>query len=486
MRISISVRATLVAVLTAGGALAGVGLGPAAAQEGPPQTGFEESNGANWTTHQQELDFLAAVDAGSDRVEIEEIGRTLQNRPLHLVKVGHPTPRDVEGAQDEPTVLFVCSQHGNEPAGREACLKALRDLAFTTDPTLIDQLSNMTFLFVPSANPDGRNANSRGNSQGVDINRDHMGLATREARAMAAVVRDWKPDMSIDLHEYGPSQPVVYDDDVLYLWPRNLNVERQVHDLAKDYILSHVEPCVEAAGYTADEYGQQAVADTNVAQTAGDHDDGIMRNAMGLRHSLGILFETAVSMSDNPTQLPNEVGSTPAQQRRRVDSHRTIVECTFTYLRTKGEQVRQATATAPLRMEGEGQAQNVPAYFGGADNMTPTASQTVYPPPCYYRLTPAQAATAATAMALHGIETVERDGEIHVPVGQAAEPVIPLLLDARGSREIVQATAVGGLPLDKACRLPKPWDDPAPMAGSALVAGALALGLALRRRKSTA
>jgi hypothetical protein len=475
-------RALLVATLTASGAVLGL-TGTAAAQDPPPQTGFEQSNGASWTTHQQELDFLAAVDQASDRVEIEVIGQTLQNRPLHLVKVGHPTPRDVQGAQGEPTVLFVCSQHGNEPAGREACLKALRDLAFTTDATLIDELSRMTFLFVPTANPDGRNANSRGNSQGVDVNRDHLGLATREARAMAAVVRDWKPDLSIDLHEYGPGTPAVYDDDVLYLWPRNLNVERSIHDLAKDYVLGHVEPCVEAAGFTADEYGQDAAGDVNVRQTAGDHDEGIMRNAMGLRHSLGILFETAVSMSTNPGQLPSEAGSAAGTNRRRVTSHRTIIDCTLTYLRAKGTQVMQATATAPLRLEGEGQAQNVPLYLGGADNQAPTAAQTIYPPPCYYRLTPAQATTAATAMELHGIQAVMRDGEIHVPVGQAAEPVIPLLLDGRGSRDIVQGTAVGGTPLDKACRLPKPWDDPAPAAGSALAVGGLALVLAIRRRR---
>ena len=46
-------------------------------------------------------------------------------------------------------------------------------------------------------------------------------------------------------------------------------------------------PDSEAAGYSADEYGQYEVADNDIQQSAGDGDEGIMRNAMGLRHALG-------------------------------------------------------------------------------------------------------------------------------------------------------------------------------------------------------
>lgn len=456
--------------------------GSALGQGGPPQTGFEQTNGASWTTHAEEVAFLQAVAAGSPRVRLEQIGTTLQGRPLHLVTVGEPAPGTLADAQAKPTIMYVCTQHGNEPAGREACLKALRDLAFTTDPTLVQQLRDTVFLFVPSANPDGRNANSRGNSQGVDINRDHLNLKTLEAKAIARVVRDWKPDLSIDLHEYGPGSPVLYDDDLLYLWPRNLNVERSIHDLAKSFAVDHVVPCAAAAGYTSDEYGQDAVADQNIQQTAGDQDEGIMRNTMGLRHSLGILFETAVSQSNNPQQIPTEAGSTPAQMRRRVTTHRTLIDCSLSWMRTKGAEVKRATDTAPLRKEGEGLAQNQPSYFGGADNTTPPTSEVVYPPPCYYRLTPAQATQSGTLRDLHGIQGVaQEDGTLRVPLGQPAEPVVPLLFDARGDRKELTATAVPGDPLAEECGLPEPEEEShgAPAAGAL---GLLALGEGLRRR----
>jgi hypothetical protein len=461
---------------------------PLAAQEPPPQTGFEQSNGASWTTHAQELSFLATVDERSDRVEMSTVGTTRQGRPIHLVRVGHPAPRDLAAAQTQPTTLFVCTQHGNEPAGREACLQAIRDLAFTTDPVLVSLLSSQTFLFIPTANPDGRAANTRGNSQGVDVNRDHMGLATNEAKAIAEVVRDWTPDLSVDLHEYGPSEPVLYDDEVLYLWPRNLNVERRVHELARSFSLDHIEPCSENAGYTADVYGMRKVGDVEVGQTAGDHDEGIMRNAMGLRHSLGILIETAVS-ADATNNLGEEVASSAANQRRRVGSHRHVITCSLEWMRANGATVMAATTTAPLRKQGEGAAQNVPIYFGGADNQAPTAAQTVYPPVCAYALTPTQATQASTTLDLHGIQRFpEKDGTVRVPMGQPAEPVIPLLLDARGQRRILSAARVEAPPLDRRCSPPPPdeEEDANGMAAGGIpiaLAGLALAGARLRRRR---
>jgi hypothetical protein len=216
-----------------------------------PRTGFETRGGASWTTHDEELAFLRAVARGSKRVSVDVIGKTEQGRPLHLVSIGAPAPRGT----GRPTTMFVGSQHGNEPAGRETTLQLLRDLAFTTDPTLVRQLSEQSVLVVPSANPDGREANTRENSLGVDVNRDHLALTQNESQAIAAVLRDCGPDVVLDLHEYGPSVPVLYDDEVLYLWPRNLNVDPAVRDLSRTLAEEYIGKGARAAGYTADEYG---------------------------------------------------------------------------------------------------------------------------------------------------------------------------------------------------------------------------------------
>ncbi len=412
-------------------------LAPAAAAA--PVTGFEQRNGASWTTHEEELAFLEAVDRESDRVKVREIGGTLEGRPLHLVRIGARPPTR-RAARRMPTVLFVCSQHGNEPAGREACLKLLRDLAYAEDPATLELLATRSFLFVPSANPDGRVADSRGNAADVDVNRDHLNLTTPEARAMAAVVRDYRPEVALDLHEYGPSIPGVYDDEVLYLWPRNLNIDDGVHDMAEELGRSYVLPDSEAAGYSADEYGQYELADNDIHQSAGDGDEGIMRNAMGLRHTLGVLVETAVTA--DPRNSPLELVDESMVQRRRVAAHLAVSASVLRFIRERGTEAQAVTSGAGARKAREGRERSAPVYFGGADNEAPAEEDVVDPPPCGYRLTADQIAEHRSVLDLLGIRSRRSGGGAFVPLGQAAVPLIPLLLDGRGLRHSVEGEPV--------------------------------------------
>ena len=331
--------------------------------------------------------------------------------------------------------MFVGSQHGNEPAGRETSLQLLRDLAFTTDPTLLRQLSQQSVLVIPSANPDGREANSRTNSSGVDINRDHLALTQPESQAIATVLRDCGPDVVLDLHEYGPSVPVLYDDEILYLWPRNLNVDPAVRDLSRTLAEQYIGKGARAAGYTADEYGLYKAGPQEVTQTAGDEDEGICRNAVGLRHHLGILVESAVTA--DPSNGAGEL-TTGGQQTRRVASQTQVAADTLRFMREQGTVARHVAESAPRRKAEEGRRRNAPIYFGGADNNPPTAEQVLFPPPSAYLLTSAQAQEFADQLRLHGIVARRAGKDVRVEMGQRAEPVIPLLFDGRGRRHVTE------------------------------------------------
>lgn len=407
-----AISGKLVTLVAAGLVLTGL---PATASQSPPQTGFEQSQGARWTTLDEEQAFLRQVDKASGQVRVSEVGKSVQGRPLNLVRVGGGGPT---------TVLFLCSQHGDEPSGREACLIKIRDYAYgkaSIPPAT-------TLLFVPTANPDGRAADTRGNANGVDINRDHIALATPEGRTFAKLIRDYQPDIVHDLHEFGP-RPLVYDKDVLWLWPRNLNVSQRVHDEAEKLSRDYVRVAVEASGRTSGVYGflTDPVTGEPTEQIAGDGQERILRNTTGIKHALGLLVETNTD--------PNPGEDIPAAARRRVSSQLDGVTGTLRMIKERRGQIEAATTlsrvTAPFKRG--------PIYFGGADNQAPAPEKVEQNPPCGYQLTAAQLASVRQTLDLHGVQ-VRRDG--FVPLAQQARALIPLLLDARADFELTAATPV--------------------------------------------
>ena len=95
---------------------------------------------------------------------------------LRAVRAGR-----ARSAGDAPAVVWVAGTvHGNEPAGGDADLRLLRDLAGRCDDPL---LRRVVVVVLPDQNPDGRGVRTRVNVNGFDLNRDWLALTQPEAQA---------------------------------------------------------------------------------------------------------------------------------------------------------------------------------------------------------------------------------------------------------------------------------------------------------------
>lgn len=397
------------------GACSDQGLGPPE-EVSPTVTGFEERSGLEFTTHSEELAFLAAVDAESDRVRITEVGTSVRGRPIHLVRLGYPEPAPDDQIAAGPSLLVVGAQHGNEPAGREAALQFLRDLALDEASLLPDALSTATVLVIPTANPDGRVANTRRNADNVDINRDHLALVSPEARAIAQVIRDFRPDLVVDAHERGATTP-----DLQLLWPRNLNVYGPVRDLSRALVEDHLFDQLPLAGYSVELYGAGPGG-------AGGEDERMLRNTVGLRHALGLLVESS-------SQLGAPL---------RAAAHQETMNSVLKFFWNRSSEIVTAVTAAPGAKEATGRERSEPFYLFGADDNAPTPDQILDPPPCAYALSTEQVTTLQSQITLLELQT-ETDGSgVLVRMDQPMMTVVPFLVDA-GARE-PRVTGVARVP----------------------------------------
>jgi murein peptide amidase A len=65
------------------------------------------------------------------------------------------------------TILFIGVFHGDEPEGEYLIEKLIKEI--NNNPQIID---DNRVLFIPVLNPDGKRLRTRGNANGVDLNRN--------------------------------------------------------------------------------------------------------------------------------------------------------------------------------------------------------------------------------------------------------------------------------------------------------------------------
>ncbi len=127
-----------------------------------------------------------------EKIQLTEVGRSFEERPIHLVSLGH----------GPDTVLLWSQMHGDEPSATPALLDiASFLLAHADEPGSAAILDGLTLVMIPMLNPDGAQDYRRRNAQGIDINRDARILATPEGRILKRIRDEYQPILGFNLHD---------------------------------------------------------------------------------------------------------------------------------------------------------------------------------------------------------------------------------------------------------------------------------------------
>lgn len=225
-----------------------------------------------FTPHHLLVEYFRYVAAASDRVHLEEIGRTHEHRPLFLafvssaenlsrledIRLNNLRLAGLEAGQPDlasakAIVWLGYTVHGNEGSGAEASMQVLYDLATGTG----EWLANTLVIMEPCVNPDGYNRYTNWNNQVsaatfdvsadarehyepwpggrtnhylFDLNRDWAWQTQIESRRRIQAYRRWMPHVVADLHEMGYTSPYYFAPAVqpyhefITTWQRDFQV----------------------------------------------------------------------------------------------------------------------------------------------------------------------------------------------------------------------------------------------------------------------
>ena len=199
-------------------------------------------------THDKLVQYMYALADASNRITIEDRGKTFEGRPILLLTItsedNHNNINQIIAnhkkiteyneyisIEDQPIVVYQgFSIHGNEASGSNASLLLAYYLAASDSDFVHELLKNSVILLDPSMNPDGlqrfaywantnKNINltsdpndreynevwpgGRTNHYWFDLNRDWLPVQLPESQARIKSFNKWIPNILTDHHEMG-------------------------------------------------------------------------------------------------------------------------------------------------------------------------------------------------------------------------------------------------------------------------------------------
>lgn len=125
--------------------------------------------------------------------ELSRIGKSVEGRNIHLVKLGH----------GQKKILMWSQMHGNEPTATMALMDIFNFFRQKDDLSQwkSELLDSLTIYFIPMLNPDGVERFERRNALDIDLNRDAVRLQSPEAQILKQIHDQIQPDFAFNLHD---------------------------------------------------------------------------------------------------------------------------------------------------------------------------------------------------------------------------------------------------------------------------------------------
>jgi hypothetical protein len=285
------------------------------------------------------LSYLEAVAAASDRVSIEDAGRSTLDNPMKVVvltsaenqanlerlreiarlltKPGDLTPEQSQQLVDEGKViaLVTCSIHSTEVGSTQMVTEFVHDFATTDDPEKLAWMDEAVLLVMPSINPDGQlmivdwynqwlGTDYEGGRMpwlyhhyvGHDNNRDFYMLSQKESKVVNEVLyHRWFPQSFLDEHQMGSTGPR------MFVPPQTDPLNEEVHSLVfrqADVLGTNMSFRLEEAGKTG--VGHNMIFDS--------YWPGATRNTAWWKNVTGLLTEVASARIASPIYVdPGEL-----------------------------------------------------------------------------------------------------------------------------------------------------------------------------------
>jgi len=149
------------------------------------------------TSYAEMMEFIEATRQETQKFTVEKVASSVEGRDIVLIHFAEPESVEQNG---KIKVLLFAQQHGNEPSGKEALLRLIRDISAGRMTGIMDKID---LYIIPQVNIDGGEMRQRRNANDKDLNRDHLTLTQPEVLCVHEVFQRLMPEVTLDLHEYG-------------------------------------------------------------------------------------------------------------------------------------------------------------------------------------------------------------------------------------------------------------------------------------------